>query len=193
VTIGEMELKDRQLAGLKLTILLALLVYAAISASFWKQETWREIPYSGARDGSLVVELAGDITQAGVYYLPEKTTLSRFMSMAGVNREAREEANLSLPLTSGASVRIGEDGKLTVGKMRGALRLALSLPIDINTATREELLMVPGIGEKTAGQIMALRASAKGGIRSLDELMKIKGIKEKRLEKMRGYLYAGAG
>ncbi len=193
MTIGEMELKDRQLAGLKLTILLALLVYAAISASFWKQETRREIPYSGTRDGSLVVELTGDIPQAGVYYLPEKTTLSRFMSMAGVNREAREEENLSRPLTSGASVRIGEDGKLTVGKMRGALRLALSLPIDINTATREELLMVPGIGEKTAGQIMALRASTKGGIRNLDELTKIKGIKEKRLEKMRGYLYAGAG
>jgi len=193
VTIGEMELKDRQLAGLKLTIIFALIVYAAISASFWKQKTWREIPYSDARDGSLVVELTGDIPQAGVYYLPEKTTLSRFMSMAGVSREAREEENLSRPLTSGASVRIEEDGRMTVGKMRGALRLALSLPIDINTATREELLMVPGIGEKTVGQIMSLRASTKGGIRSLDELMKIKGIKEKRLEKMRGYFYAGEG
>ncbi len=188
-----MGLKDRQLSGLMIMALMAMIVYGAVSTRFWKNNAEEEIPYGSIRSGPVVVELAGEVPQAGIYYLPEKTTLAEFIALTGVSSQMPAERESTFSLTSGNSVRIGPDGRVTLGKMRGTLRLALNLPLDINTATYEEMLMVPGIGEKTARQIMTLRNSQERGLRNLNELMKIRGIKEKRLEALRRYFYIEKG
>ena len=59
--------------------------------------------------------------------------------------------------------------------------------LDVNQATREELIALPVIGEKTADAIMATRTS-RGGIRDFSELKKIKGINDKKLDVLRNYL-----
>jgi comEA protein len=56
--------------------------------------------------------------------------------------------------------------------------------IDLNTATRDELLSLPGIGESIAEQILIYR-DEHGGFTSVDQLRKIKGIGIKKLEKLR--------
>jgi competence protein ComEA len=76
-----------------------------------------------------------------------------------------------------------------VGKMSAAQSLALDLPIDINKAGFEDLVLVPGIGEKTAVQIIALR-EAKGSLRSLEELQELSGMKEKKFDKLKKYFFA---
>jgi competence ComEA-like helix-hairpin-helix protein len=60
-------------------------------------------------------------------------------------------------------------------------------PVNINTATSEELQQVPGIGPATAEKILLMRKSY-GAFRSVDDLLAIKGLGKKRLEKMRKYL-----
>jgi comEA protein len=60
-------------------------------------------------------------------------------------------------------------------------------PININTANSEELQQVPGIGPATAEKILQMRKSY-GTFKSVDDLLSIKGIGKKRLEKMRKYL-----
>src|SRR5712675_2736499 len=60
-------------------------------------------------------------------------------------------------------------------------------PININTANSEELQQVPGIGPATAEKILQMRKSY-GVFKSVDELLSIRGIGKKRLEKMRKYL-----
>jgi comEA protein len=60
-------------------------------------------------------------------------------------------------------------------------------PININTATSEELQQVPGIGPATAEKILLMRKSY-GAFKSVDDLLAIRGIGKKRLEKMRKYL-----
>jgi competence protein ComEA len=67
-------------------------------------------------------------------------------------------------------------------------RYALGVPVDLNLATKEDLIIVPGIGEKTAEKILALR-NKKGRFKNIEELMEIKGIKEKKLAKFKKYLY----
>ena len=59
--------------------------------------------------------------------------------------------------------------------------------ININTATAEELQMLPGIGESTAQGIVAFR-NANGPFKSVDGLMKVKGIGEKKLNAIKAYL-----
>jgi len=63
-------------------------------------------------------------------------------------------------------------------------------PIDLNTATSEQLQQVPGIGPSTADKILQMRKSY-GAFKSVDDLLAVRGIGPKRLEKMRKYLVVG--
>jgi competence ComEA-like helix-hairpin-helix protein len=76
----------------------------------------------------------------------------------------------------------------------GALAVSLpakkkppAAPVNLNTATSEELQQVPGIGPVTAEKILQMRKSY-GAFKSVDDLSAIRGIGPKRLEKMRKYL-----
>jgi competence protein ComEA len=63
-------------------------------------------------------------------------------------------------------------------------------PININSANSTELQQVPGIGPATADKILQMRKSY-GAFKSVDDLLAIRGIGKKRLDKMRKYLVAG--
>ncbi|MGB8493268.1 MAG: helix-hairpin-helix domain-containing protein [Candidatus Acidiferrum sp.] len=63
-------------------------------------------------------------------------------------------------------------------------------PVNLNSASAAELQQVPGIGPSTAEKILQMRKSY-GAFKSVDDLLAIKGIGPKRLEKMRKYLTVG--
>jgi competence ComEA-like helix-hairpin-helix protein len=63
-------------------------------------------------------------------------------------------------------------------------------PININTASSDQLQLVPGIGPVTAQKIIQMRKSY-GAFKSVNDLMAVRGIGPKRLEKMRMYLTVG--
>jgi competence protein ComEA len=63
-------------------------------------------------------------------------------------------------------------------------------PVNLNTATAEELQQVPGIGPVTADKILQMRKSY-GAFKSVDDLLAIPGLGQKRLDKMRKYLTVG--
>jgi competence ComEA-like helix-hairpin-helix protein len=63
-------------------------------------------------------------------------------------------------------------------------------PININTASSTQLQEVPGIGPATAEKILQMRKSY-GAFKSVDDLLAIRGLGPKRLEKMRKYLTTG--
>jgi competence protein ComEA len=60
-------------------------------------------------------------------------------------------------------------------------------PVDLNTADAAALTKVPGIGPATAQRIVEWREQ-NGPFRQVEDLMKVKGIGEKSLEKLRPYL-----
>ena len=59
--------------------------------------------------------------------------------------------------------------------------------INLNTATREELLRLSGIGDAKADSILAWREQH-GGFSQIEDLMKIEGIKEGVFSKIRDYV-----
>jgi competence protein ComEA len=62
--------------------------------------------------------------------------------------------------------------------------------VDINTAGVEELMSVPGIGQVIAQRIVEYR-DKNGPYASVDDLLKIQGIGEKSLARIRERLTAG--
>jgi competence ComEA-like helix-hairpin-helix protein len=63
-------------------------------------------------------------------------------------------------------------------------------PVNISPVTSEELQQVPGIGPATAQKILQMRKSY-GPFKSVDDLLAIRGLGKKRLDKMRKYLTIG--
>jgi competence protein ComEA len=56
--------------------------------------------------------------------------------------------------------------------------------INLNTATIDQLMTLPGIGQKTAERILEYRAKS-GGFKKIEELMNVKGIGEKSFLKIK--------
>lgn len=60
-------------------------------------------------------------------------------------------------------------------------------PIDINTADGAALESVPGIGKSLSQRILAFREK-NGAFQSVDDLLKVPGVGEKSIQKLRPYL-----
>ena len=62
--------------------------------------------------------------------------------------------------------------------------------INLNTATKDDLIALPGIGPAKAQAILDYR-SARGPFKSIEEVKDVKGIGAKRFEKLKGDLKVG--
>jgi len=148
--------------------------------------------YGDPRTGPVVVDLHDGRERGGIFYMPAGAVLADVLKAADVpHRESFAKEALQSPLAPGMRIDIrrssGDRPEAVISPMAAPTRLALDLPIDVNTASVTDLILVPGIGPETAERIVAFR-SEKKRIRCVDELMAVKGIKEKRLERLRKYL-----
>jgi len=60
-------------------------------------------------------------------------------------------------------------------------------PVDLNTADSSALESVPGIGKSLSQRIVAFR-DKNGPFQSVDDLLKVQGVGEKSIQKLRPYL-----
>ena len=81
---------------------------------------------------------------------------------------------------------------LTLGTVPLLSAAEKSDPIDLNRATVRELIQLPGVGEVIAKRIVDFREEH-GPFKRVEDLMKVKGIGEKSLEKIRPYIRIGKG
>ena len=66
-----------------------------------------------------------------------------------------------------------------------------AFPVDLNTVTKEQLMEIDGIGDKTATAIIDYRIN-NGGYKNIEQLLNVEGIGEKTFEKLKKYLYVSA-
>ena len=64
---------------------------------------------------------------------------------------------------------------------------ALSGVVNVNTASAEQLSMLPGVGPSRAHAIVTLRKQS-GGFKSVEDLLEVKGIGEASLAKLRPFV-----
>jgi competence protein ComEA len=74
-----------------------------------------------------------------------------------------------------------------VSKDADSVTDASTFKVNINTATKEELMKLPGIGEQTAERIIQHR-KLYGDFKRIEDIMNVKGIGQKKFEKIKRYL-----
>jgi competence protein ComEA len=94
--------------------------------------------------------------------------------------DTRKARAFSLALVTALGVLFAAAPALAAGDK------GLSGVVNINTATAEELQLLPGIGEARAREVITLR-KRNGGFKSVDELAEVKGIGDAALKRLRPY------
>ena len=134
-------------------------------------------PVAGAgavAGGGLVVHVAGEVAEPGVYRLaPGARVTDALEDAGGATSKADQNAiNLAAMLADGQQVVV--PAKAPAGALP-ASAAAEEGPISLGSATEAELETIDGIGPVTAADIVEFR-DANGGVGSIEELDEIPGI-----------------
>ena len=137
---------------------------------------------ASTRSALIVIDVAGAVRAPGLYRLAAGTRIADALAAAGGATRKADVAlvNLAAPLA---------DGEQVVVPLRGAAATpgvgSATAPVDLNTATAEQLDALPGIGPATAQKILDYR-QAHGPFHDLSELDAIPGIGPARIAQLKG-------
>lgn len=81
-----------------------------------------------------------------------------------------------------------QDEMAQPGRGKGGHRRRKKRRVCLNTAAKEELLALPGVGEKTAERILVYRDTYRKFV-TVEQLLDVEGIGEGLLEQLRPYVY----
>lgn len=156
--------------------------------------------------GKIFVHVCGAVRREGVYELsPDARVVDAIRAAGGCTKKAASYGiNQAEALKDGVQVYVPTKAEIKketngVGSLASfgteGVRTGLSSQgpnsgeggdalININLATKEELMKLNGVGEAKAELIITYR-QAKGGFRDIKDIMKIKGIKQKFFDKIK--------
>jgi competence protein ComEA len=145
----------------------------------------RPVAKAHTSHAQLVVDVAGEVRRPGLVHLPAGARVADALTAAGGVTAKADGAlvNLAAPLADGEQVVVPARGSAGAGASVGPG--SQSAPVDLNTATPEQLDVLPGIGPATAAKIVAFR-QAHGPFRSVEELDAVPGIGPARIEQLKG-------
>jgi competence protein ComEA len=166
-----------------------------------------------AAGGAALVHVAGAVRRPGVYRLREGDRVRDAVARAGGRAPGADvdAINLAAKIADGQRVVVprrvapaaaGGGSRGTAGGIPeaaaggvaadaagGAVPGTDAPPVDLNTATLEQLDTLDGVGPAIAAKILAWREEH-GGFRSVEDLAEIPGIGPKRLEALRARVTA---
>ncbi|NPV52760.1 MAG: ComEA family DNA-binding protein [Firmicutes bacterium] len=152
---------------------------------------------SEAQEGraqGIAVHVCGAVRAPGVYRLPEDSRVDDCVKAAGgpLAKAALDAVNLAARVRDGQQVYIPfqpDPARLE----RAGLSSSPAAPagpagagrVNINMCSVNELEGLPGIGPELARRILETRES-RGGFQTVEDLLEVPGIGEKKLEAIRG-------
>ena len=142
----------------------------------------------------IYVYICGEVINPGVYELSGDSRIYEAVDAAGgfTENAARECVNLASKVSDGMQITIYnreeaaslQADSASVGGNAGKSGTSGSGLVNLNTATKEELMTLKGIGESKAEDIIRYREKS-GGFKKIEDIMKISGIKENGFQKIK--------
>lgn len=157
---------------------------------------------SSAPEAICIVYICGAVAHPGVYELPEGSRIYQAVEAAGgFLPEAKEQLlNLAAPVADGMKITVftkeeadtvSEADVISVPALISSSGLTGEAGLDkgtgqinINTAGKDELMTLKGIGESRAEDIIAYREKH-GLFRKIEDIMKVPGIKDGAFQKIK--------
>jgi competence protein ComEA len=142
------------------------------------------------KTAAVIVHVSGAVRRPGVYRLPASARVRDAVRRAGgpARRGDANAINLAALVQDGAQVLVPQRApaagaaSAAAGGAEGAA--TASGPVNLNTATAEELETLEGVGPVTAADIIEYRTQ-NGGFRTVDDLDQVSGIGPKTMEALR--------
>jgi len=154
--------------------------------------------------GNIVIHVIGEVKKPGVIKLKEGSRIIDAINKCGGQTEDADlsKINLAYVLDDGSQVyipRIKEDiQNTTIMKTEAGNNVIVNNvtqtndgkdpKVNLNTATLEKLITLPGVGESTAKKIIEYRNKNKK-FKSIDELKNIAGIGEAKFNALKDFIY----
>jgi competence protein ComEA len=135
---------------------------------------------------SLLIKLAMFAVTMGVVFWIGWTLPASFDREHGRVAESFEGSKAEISAGGGPVTTVSPSAAASLNDLRptAAQQRLQKGPLDLNRATDEDFDALPGIGPRLAERIMEYRQSV-GAFRSLEELRAVKGIGEKKFERIR--------
>jgi competence protein ComEA len=135
----------------------------------------------------VVIDVAGYVRRPGLYKMPEGSRVDDAITAAGgPTRKAQLDAvNLAAPVADGEQIVVPGGGAGGVAVASSPAESSPSAPLDLNSATLEQLEALPGIGPVTAQKILDYRQQH-GAFHSVAELEGVPGIGPAHLAQLKG-------
>lgn len=154
----------------------------------------------GTMDENMIfVHVCGAVQNPGVYKLLPGARLYEALAEAGGVREdgAAEALNQARELIDGERIYVPTSEEVKQGFVgEEAVETGSSASVEsggkvnINTASKDELVTLPGIGETKAESIISYRET-NGAFQSVEDLMQVEGIKEGTFNKIKDRITVG--
>ncbi len=146
-------------------------------------------PIESGLPDPVMIEVLGDVSNPGIYLLSGATaTVACAAAKAGCGRNIAPPL-AQLKLISGQSIEVlsqGEEVLVKFGRMPGAALLACGLKLDLNSASFDELLLIPHMRAEIAASIINRRHEARW--EKVEDLKEIRGVGQKTTQKLKDYL-----
>jgi competence protein ComEA len=129
----------------------------------------------------IYVYICGEVENPGVYQVMEGARMYEVVELAGGMLEsgAQNYLNLAEAVVDGQKIIVPTEEEANQAEAEQLVKEEESSSkfVNLNTASEETLMTLPGIGTAKAKSIIAYREE-KGGFQSVEQLMEIEGIKE---------------
>lgn len=162
-------------------LIAAILLLLLIRRSYFSSENRERVS-----SAPVVVEISGEVPNPGIFLLRrDQATIAGALAAAGFG--GHEGAGDSLE--PGASLRVVKTDNgysVSSGRMGASARLAAGLKIDINSASEEDLMLVPGMRGEIAEKIAKRRLDKPW--ESMADLSEIHGVGPKTAQKFEEFL-----
>ena len=161
-----------------------------------ENESQPYISEENTEDAAVCVYLCGAVENEDVYSVPAGSRVNDVVVLAGGLSEdaAAQYINLARVVSDGERIYIPYEGDIsddmserliqTHDITEGSVDAIGKGLININSADKNELMTLPGIGEKKAEDIIRYRED-NGGFKSVEDLMNVDGIKEGTFQKLK--------
>lgn len=140
----------------------------------------------------IYVYICGQVNKEGVYELFAGARLVELVEMAGGFSENADKTynNLAMHLEDEQQIYIPSIGENLAknSQITSISKENRGDKINLNTATKEELMSLRGLGSSKAEQIIEYR-NKNGGFKSIEDIMNIKGIKKAAFNKIKDSIY----